>query len=619
MFLLFIALTGLLLLLPLLGIFFPYWWQDLTMCVATIRLGVRCLVCFIRRPAFTMLDMFLEKVRRHPKKPLLLFGDQVFTYQDIDRLSSKTARVLQGSLGLTEGDSVAVFLMNIPAYVWVWLGLAKIGCAMACLNYNIRSQSLLYSLVSCGTKVLLTSPDLKAAIEEILPSLQEKRIRVYYLSAESPTQGVEALQGQIESASAEPLPVDLRAKVSEKSTSVYIYTSGTTGLPKAAIITQRKLFLVAGIFGICGVTPKDVIYTTLPLYHSAALLIGIGGCLEVGATCVLRPKFSVSQFWDDCRRYHVTVIQYVGEVMRYLCNAPKRENERNHNVRLALGNGMRVEVWKEFLQRFGPVCICEFYGATEGNSGFVNYTGKIGSVGRDNPFLKKLAPYELIKYDVERDEPVRDERGYCIRVPTGEAGLLVTKITKAAPFSGYVGDQKKTEKKILRDVLKKGDLYFNSGDLLSIDHEGFVYFQDRVGDTFRWKGENVATTEVETTLAAMKFIQEVNVYGVPVPGHEGKIGMAAIRLTDSMAFEGEALYTHTKDYLPSYAIPRFVRLQDAMEITGTFKQCKGRLVKEGFDPTIIKDRLFFLDESKKCYVPMSHEMYKAILDKKLKL
>ncbi|XP_025064491.1 bile acyl-CoA synthetase isoform X2 [Alligator sinensis] len=566
MFLLFIALTGLLLLLPLLGIFFPYWWQDLTMCVATIRLGVRCLVCFIRRPAFTMLDMFLEKVRRHPKKPLLLFGDQVFTYQDIDRLSSKTARVLQGSLGLTEGDSVAVFLMNIPAYVWVWLGLAKIGCAMACLNYNIRSQSLLYSLVSCGTKVLLTSPDLKAAIEEILPSLQEKRIRVYYLSAESPTQGVEALQGQIESASAEPLPVDLRAKVSEKSTSVYIYTSGTTG-----------------------------------------------------ATCVLRPKFSVSQFWDDCRRYHVTVIQYVGEVMRYLCNAPKRENERNHNVRLALGNGMRVEVWKEFLQRFGPVCICEFYGATEGNSGFVNYTGKIGSVGRDNPFLKKLAPYELIKYDVERDEPVRDERGYCIRVPTGEAGLLVTKITKAAPFSGYVGDQKKTEKKILRDVLKKGDLYFNSGDLLSIDHEGFVYFQDRVGDTFRWKGENVATTEVETTLAAMKFIQEVNVYGVPVPGHEGKIGMAAIRLTDSMAFEGEALYTHTKDYLPSYAIPRFVRLQDAMEITGTFKQCKGRLVKEGFDPTIIKDRLFFLDESKKCYVPMSHEMYKAILDKKLKL
>ncbi|XP_025064492.1 bile acyl-CoA synthetase isoform X3 [Alligator sinensis] len=554
MFLLFIALTGLLLLLPLLGIFFPYWWQDLTMCVATIRLGVRCLVCFIRRPAFTMLDMFLEKVRRHPKKPLLLFGDQVFTYQDIDRLSSKTARVLQGSLGLTEGDSVAVFLMNIPAYVWVWLGLAKIGCAMACLNYNIRSQSLLYSLVSCGTKVLLTSPDLKAAIEEILPSLQEKRIRVYYLSAESPTQGVEALQGQIESASAEPLPVDLRAKVSEKSTSVYIYTSGTTGLPKAAIITQRKLFLVAGIFGICGVTPKDVIYTTLPLYHSAALLIGIGGCLEVGATCVLRPKFSVSQFWDDCRRYHVTVIQYVGEVMRYLCNAPK-----------------------------------------------------------------KLAPYELIKYDVERDEPVRDERGYCIRVPTGEAGLLVTKITKAAPFSGYVGDQKKTEKKILRDVLKKGDLYFNSGDLLSIDHEGFVYFQDRVGDTFRWKGENVATTEVETTLAAMKFIQEVNVYGVPVPGHEGKIGMAAIRLTDSMAFEGEALYTHTKDYLPSYAIPRFVRLQDAMEITGTFKQCKGRLVKEGFDPTIIKDRLFFLDESKKCYVPMSHEMYKAILDKKLKL
>uniref|UniRef100_A0A8C3I273 long-chain-fatty-acid--CoA ligase n=1 Tax=Chrysemys picta bellii TaxID=8478 RepID=A0A8C3I273_CHRPI len=280
-----------------------------------------------------------------------------------------------------------------------------------------------------------------------------------------------------------------------------------------------------------------------------------------GATCVLRPKFSVSQFWDDCRRYHVSVIQYVGEVMRYLCNAPKRENEREHKVRLAVGNGLRVEVWKEFLQRFGPICICEFYGATEGNTGFVNYTGKIGAVGRANFIYKMLAPFELIRYNVEQDEPVRDERGCCIRVPTGEAGLLVVKITKNTPFNGYAGDRQKSEKKILRNVMKKGDLYFNSGDLLMMDHEGFIYFQDRVGDTFRWKGENVATTEVETTLVAVQFIQEVNVYGVPVPGHEGKIGMAAIRLKEGMDFDGEKLYTHAKDFLPNYAIPRFVRLQ----------------------------------------------------------
>uniref|UniRef100_A0A8C8RUJ3 long-chain-fatty-acid--CoA ligase n=1 Tax=Pelusios castaneus TaxID=367368 RepID=A0A8C8RUJ3_9SAUR len=377
--------------------------------------------------------------------------------------------------------------------------------------------------------------------------------------------------------------------------------------------------MVVSVLNICGVTPEDVIYTPLPLYHSAALLLGLGGCLEVGATCVLRPKFSVSQFWDDCRRYHVTVIQYVGEVMRYLCNTPKRENERDHSVRLAVGNGLRVEVWKEFLQRFGPIRIREFYGATEGNSGFINYTGKIGAVGRANFLSKLIMPFELIQYNVGQDEPVRDERGCCIRVPTGEAGLLVMKITNSSPFTGYAGDRQKSEKKILRDVLKKGDLYFNSGDLLRADHEGFLYFQDRVGDTFRWKGENVATTEVETILATVPFIQEVNVYGVPVPGHEGKTGVAAIRLKEDMVFDGEKLYTHAKDFLPSYAIPRFVRLKDALEITETFKQCKGQLVKEGFNPALIKDPLFFLDESVKCFVPMSPEIYSSIVDMKLKL
>ncbi|NXN67347.1 S27A2 synthetase, partial [Himantopus himantopus] len=354
-----------------------------------------------------------------------------------------------------------------------------------------------------------------------------------------------------------------------------------------------KLMMVANL---CGRRADDVIYTTLPLYHSAGLLIGVGGCFEVGATCVLRAKFSASQFWDDCRRYNVTVIQYVGELMRYLCNTPKRPDDREHGVRLALGNGLRAEVWKEFLQRFGPISIWEFYGATEGNAGFINYTGKIGAVGRANVFLKSFAPFELIKYNVEEDEPIRDERGLCIRVSPGETGLLVIKITKNTPFHGYAGDSQKTEKKVLRNVLVKGDAFFNSGDLLMMDHEKFIYFQDRVGDTFRWKGENVATTEVEATLAMVDFIQEVNVYGVAVPGCEGRCGMAAIRLKTGTNFQGENLYAFTADTLPGYAAPRFVRIQDTLEITGTFKQCKGNLVKEGFDPNVIKDPLFFRDD-----------------------
>ncbi|KAM9113486.1 long-chain fatty acid transport protein 5 isoform 2-T2 [Pangshura tecta] len=506
------ALAGLLLLLPLLGnLLFPYWWQDLVTSLSVVHRGYRCLRRLQRCPPLTLLDTFLEKVQSHPEKALLLFGEQIYSYRDIDRRSSQVAWVLRDGVGLREGDSVAVFLLNVPAYLWVWMGLAKIGCTMACLNSNIRAKSLLHSLGACGATVLLTTPDFKAAIEDVLPSLQQKGIRVFYLSAESPTSGVEPLQGQIDAASEEPIPVAFRANVTSKTTALYIYTSGTTGLPKAAIITHLKLCSIVIMLYISGVKAEDVIYTPLPLYHSAALLVGLGGCLEM------------------------------------------------------------------------------------------------------------LSPFELIRYNVERDEPMRDERGFCIRVPPGEVGLLVVKITKSTPFNGYAGDRQKTEKKILRDVVKKGDLYFNSGDLLILDREGFIYFQDRVGDTFRWKGENVATTEVETTLVAVQFIQEVNVYGVPVPGHEGKIGMAAIRLKEGMVFDGEKLYTHAKDFLPNYAIPRFVRLQDALEVTGTFKQCKGQLVKEGFNPALIKDPLFFLDESEKRFVPMSPQIYSSILDMKLKL
>ncbi|XP_074932340.1 LOW QUALITY PROTEIN: long-chain fatty acid transport protein 5 [Phalacrocorax aristotelis] len=462
-------------------------------------------------------------------------------------------------------------------------------------------------------------PELQAAVEEVLPSLRRDGIRVAYLSAASPTPGVEALLPAIEAASDAPLPAHHRAGITANSKAIYIYTSGTTGLPKAAVITEMKLMMVANLSRLCGLRPDDVIYTTLPLYHSAGLLIGVGGCLEVGATCVLRAKFSASQFWDDCRRYDVSVIQYVGELMRYLCNTPKRADDREHGVRLALGNGLRAEVWKEFLHRFGPIAIWEFYGATEGNAGFINYTGKIGAVGRANVFVKSFAPFELIKYNVEEDEPIRDERGLCIRAHPGETGLLVIKITKNTPFHGYAGDSQKTEKKVLRNVLVKGDTFFNSGDLLMIDHERFVYFQDRVGDTFRWKGENVATTEVEATLAMVDFIQEVNVYGVSVPGCEGRCGMAAIRLKAGATFEGENLYAFTGDTLPSYAAPRFVRIQDALEITGTFKQCKGNLVKEGFDPNLIKDPLFFRDDKVKSYVPLSPDIYAAILAMKLNL
>uniref|UniRef100_A0A3Q2VAU7 long-chain-fatty-acid--CoA ligase n=1 Tax=Haplochromis burtoni TaxID=8153 RepID=A0A3Q2VAU7_HAPBU len=395
-------------------------------------------------------------------------------------------------------------------------------------------------------------------------------------------------------------------------------TSVFTGLPKAAVLKHERVWRGSFLLTFAGVRSDDVIYINLPLYHSAAFLMGLCETIERGTTVVLRSKFSASNFWNDCRKYNVTVIQYIGEVMRYLCNTPKRDNDKDHKVRLAVGNGIREDTWVEFLERFGNICIRECYGATEGNVGFINYGGKVGAVGREHFLYKMACKYALIRFDTEKEEPVRDSRGFCVEVPRGETGLLVAKIGKRTPFSGYAKGKQQTDKKKLRDVFEKGDMYFNSGDLLKIDDEGFIFFQDRIGDTFRWKGENVATTEVADHLLTVDFVEEANVYGVKVPGHEGRIGMAALKLKENMDFDGKALYQHVKNYLPSYARPRFVRIQDALVVTSTFKQMKVKLAEEGFNPALIKDPLFYLEDNKG-YIPMTQELFNCIAEGRLRL
>uniref|UniRef100_A0A8C3WTF4 long-chain-fatty-acid--CoA ligase n=1 Tax=Catagonus wagneri TaxID=51154 RepID=A0A8C3WTF4_9CETA len=612
------ALAGVLLLPLLVNLCCPYFFQDLSYFLRVASVARLARSYGQRRPVRTILNTFLERARQTPHKPFLLFQDETFTYAQVDRRSNQVARALRDHLGLRQGDCVAVFMGNEPAYVWLWLGLAKLGCAMACLNCNIRGKSLLHCFQCCGAKVLLASPELQAAIEEVLPSLKRDDVTIYYVSRSSNMDGVDSFLDKVDEVSTEPIPESWRSEVTFSTPALYIYTSGTTGLPKAAMINHHRIWYGIGLAIASGVKEDDVIYTTLPLYHSSALMVGLHGCIMSGATFVLRTKFSASHFWEDCRKYKVTVIQYIGELLRYLCNSPQKPNDRDHKVRIAIGNGLRADVWREFTKRFGDMNIYEFYASTEGNIGFMNYTKKIGAVGRVNYLQKKVITYELIKYDVEKEEPVRDGNGYCIKVPKGEVGLLVCKITQLTPFSGYAGGKTQTEKKKLRDVFKKGDVYFNSGDLLMIDHENFIYFHDRVGDTFRWKGENVATTEVADVVGLVDFVQEVNVYGVSVPGHEGRIGMASIKMKENHEFDGKKLFKHVVDYLPNYARPRFLRLQDTIEITGTFKHRKVTLVEEGFNPAVIKDALYFLDDKAETYVPMTEDIYNAINDKALK-
>ncbi|XP_054664931.1 long-chain fatty acid transport protein 6-like isoform X3 [Grus americana] len=535
-------------------LFFPYFWADLRYLLKVLTYGLRVEMYRLQGRIVTILDKFVKLAEKQPHKPFLIYEGKVHTYRDVDRRSNRIAQVFLHHGALKKSDTVALLMSNEPDFIHVWFGLAKLGCVVAFLNFNVRSRSLLHCVSSCEPKILVVGADLLGTLEEILPNLQ-KDLSVWIMTKDSTFPSVHTLLDKIEAASEDPVPVNRRSANNLKSSVLYIFTSGTTGLPKAAVISHMQVLKGAAGLWAFGATAEDIIYITLPLYHSAASLLGIGGCIELGATCVLKKKFSASQFWSDCKKYNVTVIQYIGELCRYLCSQPVKEGEKNHKVRLAVGNGVRNDVWREFLGRFGPVKICEFYGATEGNICFMNHTGKIGSVGRTNFFYKARLVFSFPK-------SMR-------RTPS-----LVTLA--------------------IRDTQKRNY-------------------------SVRWKGENVATTEVSDVIVMLDFIQEVNVYGVSVPDHEGKAGMASLILKQNTSLDLEQMYKQVVTYLPSYACPLFLRVQKKMEMTGTFKQQKLRLVDEGFNPSTITDPLYFLDNSKKAYVLLTKEVYELILFGKMKL
>ena len=389
-----------------------------------------------------------------------------------------------------------------------------------------------------------------------------------------------------------------------------IYTSGTTGLPKAAKISHYKALVTGFASKIAqGLTPRDRIYCCLPLYHSAGGMMALGGALLAGGALVISRRFSARRFWSDCAQHDVTSIQYIGELCRYLLNSPEHPDERRHSVRVALGNGLRPEVWEPFKERFGIPRIVEFYGATEGNMALINFDGKVGAVGQLPHYIGKLMGLEILRFDIESEEVLRGEDGYCIRADFDEAGEAVGKISKLTRFEGYTNSEE-TEKKILRDVFEKGDAYFRTGDLLRLDDDGYFYFVDRIGDTFRWKGENVSTSEVAEVIGAHPGVQEANVYGVAIAGADGRAGMAALVTTS--AFDLDAFGLRVDSELASYARPLFLRLLPEMEITGTFKHRKIDLVREGCDPARIADPLYFRDPEKGRYVPLDVGTFERI-------
>lgn len=430
---------------------------------------------------------------------------------------------------------------------------------------------------------------------------------------------VQSLDSLLARSPTHPPPYKIRKEFNDRL--FYIYTSGTTGMPKAAVVVHSRYYRIAAFgFHSFGLRPDDIIYNCLPLYHSAGNIMGLGQCLLFGLTVVIRRKFSASHFWDDCVKHNCTVIQYIGEICRYLLAQPVGKSEARHRVRVAIGNGLRPSVWEEFVKRFRIQRIGEFYGATECNCSLLNIDGKVGACGFNSRILPNFYPIRLVRVQQDSKELLRDSQGLCIPCEPGEPGMLVGHINHTDPlrrFDGYA-DQDATKKKVARNVFKMGDSAYVSGDILVMDDYGYMYFMDRSGDTFRWRGENVSTTEVEGVLSKLLGHTDVAVYGVSVPGVEGKAGMAAIA-QEGNQLDLDAFLIGVQKALPSYAHPVFLRFVPSVDTTGTFKIQKTRLQKEGYKPQNSSEKIYFLNSRAGHYQPVTDELYDAINEGKVSL
>jgi len=564
---------------------------------------------------YTISDIVEEFARTRPDNVAVVTENRTYTYRELDEGANRYARWAMKQ-GVKRGDVVALLMSGRPQYLMAWLGIVKLGGIVALLNTTLRGQALAHCIAIAEARHIILGSELYDVYRCALPFLEAHPIP--WVTGGFVT-GTEDLDEALRECERTPIDVAVRDGLTAKDTAFYIYTSGTTGLPKAANFSHmRMLFMMFGFAGALDADENDRMYNPLPLYHSTGGVCAVGVALTTGGSVVIRPKFSTQEFWKDCHKFRPTYFQYIGELCRYLLNAPPSPLDRGHGIQAITGNGLRPDIWQVFQQRFEIPKIIEFYGATEGNVGMINYDGQVGAVGRIPNYMRAIAGTRVVKFDVENELPMRDGNGFCIECADDEVGEAIGKIRRmpGRNFEGYTHETD-TRKKVLRNVFVTGDAWFRTGDLMRRDKFGYYYFVDRIGDTFRWKGENVATSEVAEALGRVPGIREANVYGVFVPHCDGRAGMASL-VVDS-AFDPALLAKWLSGDLPPYAIPVFLRLQSEMEVTGTFKQRKVELVKDAFDPAIIDDPLYWLDSLSGCYVPLDATRYTDIVQGRVRL
>jgi fatty-acyl-CoA synthase len=561
-----------------------------------------------RNPTRILPTVIEELATRFGNAPALLSSHECMTYRSLCERSNQYARWALAE-GLVKGQVVALLMTSRPEYLAIWLGITSVGGVVALLNTNLVGASLAHCIDTVSPRHLIVSEELVDTAVDAMPDMaQVPAIWIHGVDHS----WFRRIDVEIQGSSGESLGPEERRPVSIADRALYIYTSGTTGLPKAAIVSHARVMQWSYWFaGMMGPQREDRIYNCLPMYHSVGGVQVPGASLVSGASLVIREKFSASKFWDDIVDWDCTMFQYIGELCRYLLNNSPSVNESKHRIRLACGNGLGRDIWESFQNRFKLPRVLEFYASTEGAVSLFNVEGKPGSIGRIPSYLPHRRSVALVHCDIETGEPVRNELGFCIPCAPNESGEAIGKLADdlGTRFEGYA-DKDASQNKILRDVFALGDAWVRTGDLLRKDEKGFFYFLDRIGDTFRWKGENVATTEVSEAISAFPGVEHATVYGVTIPSTDGRVGMATLVATNELDLAG--LRKHLMTRLPAYARPLFLRIRSSIEVTGTFKYSKTDLADQGYDPVPCTDYLYFDNPESQAYIPLDKQLYDLI-------
>jgi fatty-acyl-CoA synthase len=571
-----------------------------------------------RRLAPTLPVLIDTLADRFGAAPALTGRQGSLSYRELAATANRYAR-WAAQQGLAPGEVVCLLMPNCPEYLAIWIGLTRVGVVVALLNTNLSGEVLAHSINIVSPRYVIVASPLAAAMQDARGYVPGT-IQIYVHGAEDAARmdarEFPRLDLAVAKFSGAALTEEERPSPALDDRALYIYTSGTTGLPKAANVSHLRLMQWSHWFaGLMNTQPDDRMYNCLPLYHSVGGIVATGAILVAGGTVVLRERFSASEFWKDVVEERCTLFQYIGELCRYLLACAPQTWETQHSLRLCCGNGLRADVWEAFRDRFRIPQILEYYAATEGSFSLYNCEGRPGAIGRIPPFLSHRMPVALVRYDPTTELPLRDESGLCVHCTTNEVGEAIGQISAASGktgggrFEGYA-DARASEKKVLRDVFAQGDAWYRTGDLMRKDEQGFFYFVDRVGDTYRWKGENVSASEVTAVVTAFPGVSDAAVYGVSVPGADGRAGMAALVVQPE--FDLAAFRQHLTTHLPDYARPVFLRIVPGIELTGTFKLRKQELAVAGYDRANVSDALYFDDRQRQEYVALDEALYRRL-------